>query len=62
MSVTTNPPGSTQLPDGCVITDAAPVYDQGRGRWVPATCGHAHDDAPDHIAARAGQAGHQRSR
>jgi hypothetical protein len=59
MTITTNPPGSTQLADGCVVTDAAPVYDADKGRWVPARCGHD-TDLPDHVAARTGQAGHQR--
>jgi hypothetical protein len=56
-NATTNPAGSTQAPDGCVITNGAPV--QRGGHWVPATCSHA-SDRPDHLDARGGTAGHQR--
>jgi hypothetical protein len=54
---TVNPPGTTQTADGCVIS-GAPVYDEGRRTWIAPHCGHT--DTPDHIAARRGEAGHQR--
>ncbi|MEV7624256.1 hypothetical protein [Actinoplanes sp. NPDC089786] len=52
-----NPSGSTQNATGAVIADARPVYDARRGHLMPA--GHDAASAPQHSAARRGQAGHQ---
>lgn len=57
-NATTNPAGSTQNAAGRVIRDGRPVYDAGRGHLMPA--GHEAASAPQHGAARRGQAGHQR--
>lgn len=54
---TTNPPGSTQTASGRVFS-GQPTYDSARGHLMPA--GHEASSAPDHLAARRGQAGHQR--
>ncbi|MEV4212540.1 hypothetical protein [Micromonospora sp. NPDC049662] len=51
-NATANPPGTTQLGDGCVVPSQT-------GRSV--TCEHG-PDVPDHIAARRGEAGYQRRR
>jgi hypothetical protein len=56
-NATTNPPGSTQLPSGRVVS-GPPVHDSSRGHLMPA--GYESDSAPDHLATRRGQAGHQR--
>lgn len=55
---TSNPAGSTQNASGRVIADGRPVYDPGRGHLMP--IGHDAASAPQHGAARRGQAGHQR--
>ena len=57
-NATSNPSGSTQNGAGRVIADGRPVYDSVRGHLMPA--GHDSASAPQHGAARRGQAGHQR--
>lgn len=57
-NATSNPAGSTQNAAGAVIANGRPVYDAGRGHLMPA--GHDSASAPQHSAARRGQAGHQR--
>jgi len=56
-STSSNPPGSTQTASGRVVRDGRPVHDSSRGHLMPA--GHESANAPDHLSARRGQAGHQ---
>ncbi len=51
-NATSNPAGTTQTPDGCVVPSQTGTL---------ATCQHGRD-VPDHITARSGGAGHQRRR
>lgn len=55
---TSNPAGSTQNAAGRVIAEGRPVYDSRRGHLMPA--GYDSAGAPQHGAARRGEAGHQR--